>query len=164
MKRLYARIDALRSVRDTKILKRRTRWRIKQRLAKLELKLYNVINDLHNQTSSFLSRNYETIFLPSFSTSEMLSGKCLHSSTKRKMQGFAHYRFKCKLQCLCDKHGSRLFIVDESYTTKTCGNCGKECDVGGATLFSCPCGYNMDRDVHGARNIWIKTMCEKALR
>jgi putative transposase len=52
--------------------------------------------------------------------------------------------------------------VEESYTTKTCGCCGKiNTKVGGSSTFNCEkSGYKEDRDVNGARNIWIKTMTE----
>ena len=160
MKALHKKIDALRSVRD-KAIRRRTRWRLKQRLANLEMALYNNIEDLHNQTASILSSRFGSVLLPRFGTSKMLVGEGIGSTTKRRMQGLNHYRFQQKLQGLCAKNKCNLYIVDESYTTMTCGACGKlDPNVGSAKLFVCSCGYSQDRDIHGARNIWIKTMTE----
>ena len=157
MKRLHARIDHLRSVR-TKVNKRRTRWRLKQRLETLERRLFGIVDDLHNQTTSALTRNFDTILLPTFGTSEMLRSECIASTTKRRMQGLAHYRFQQKMVHQCQKHGCTLYLVGEEYTTKCCGGCGRLKEVKGDTIYDCPtCGYTMDRDVHGARNILIKT-------
>lgn len=157
MKRLHERIDHLRSVR-TRVSKRRTRWRIKQRLETMERALFGVVNDMHNQTTAALTRNYDTILLPTFGTSEMLMGGCIASTTKRRMQGLSHYSFQQKLIRQCKKNGCTLYLVGEEYTTKGCGGCGKLRVVGGDKIYSCPhCGYTMDRDVHGARNILIKT-------
>ncbi len=160
IKKLHQRIDLLRSVRS-KATKRRTRWRLRQRLAKLEFALYCNSQELHNQSASILSQTYGTILLPTFGTSKMQAGDVLGSTTKRRMQGLCHYQFQQKLIGLCEKHQSKLYLVDESYTTKTCGACGKmNPSVGSAHVFTCQCGYTLDRDIHGARNIWIKTMTE----
>ncbi len=165
---LYDKIDRLRSVRDT-TEEKRTKKNVKRRLAKLEFKVRGLINDLHNQTGSMLSKNYKTILLPNFKTSQMLDssndepGKAsLSSAAKRKMQGLAHYRFQQKLSHLSQKYGSRMILVSEAYTTKTCGFCGmiKE-NVGSAKIYNCDnCFYIVDRDFHGARNIWIRNFLE----
>jgi putative transposase len=157
LKRLHKRIDNLRSVRST-TTKRRTKWRLTTRLEMLERYMYGITNDLHNQTISMLTKNFNTILLPKFGTSEMLEGKFLHSTTKRRMQSLSHYRFQQKLIYQCCKKGNQLFLVGEEYTTKTCGNCGQRKEVGSDKVYTClECGYTMDRDVHGARNILIKT-------
>jgi putative transposase len=69
-------------------------------------------------------------------------------------------QFQLKLQYFGKKYGSNIHLVDESYTTKTCGGCGHINDaVGSAKHFTCSnCPYNLDRDIHGARNIWIRTV------
>ena len=157
MKQLHERIDQMRSVR-AKATKRRTRWRVKQRLETLERALFGIVDDLHNQTTAALTRNFETILLPTFGTSEMLGRDGLASATKRRMQGLAHYRFQQKMIHQCRKHGCSLYLVGEEYTTKACGGCGRLSNIKGETVYDCPaCGYTMDRDVHGARNILLKT-------
>lgn len=168
---LYDRIDKLRSVRDTTQSKR-TKKNVKRRLAKLEFKVRGLINDLHNQTGSMLNKTYKTILLPNFKTSQMLDssndkpGKfSLSSANKRKMQGLAHFKFQQKLSHLSEKYGSRMILVSEAYTTKTCGFCGtiKE-NVGSAKIYKCDnCFYCVDRDFHGARNIWIRNFGEICL-
>jgi transposase len=49
-------------------------------------------------------------------------------------------------------------VVDEAYTSKTCGRCGSLHDgLGKSKVFKCPsCDFTLDRDVNGARNILIR--------
>lgn len=157
MKRIHNKVDMLKSVSSNSNYKKR--YHIKKRLAKLELKLRGVIHNLHNQVGSFLSRNYRYILLPEFGTSKLQESDNLQSITKRRMNGLAHYKFQLKMEHFCRKYGSELRIVDESYTSKTCGNCGNvKDDLGSACHYKCDnCSYSLDRDIHGARNIFIKT-------
>jgi transposase len=49
-------------------------------------------------------------------------------------------------------------IVDEAFTSKTCGRCGKlHQQLGGQKVFACSrCPYRVDRDLNGARNIYLR--------
>lgn len=154
---LQKRIDHLKGIKD-KTKQRKTKWHLRNRIRKLWRQSSMLIDDLHNQTCSRLILNFKTILLPSFGTSKMLSESTLHSKTKRDMSGLAHYRFKCKLETMCKRNGRILNIVDESYTTKTCGSCGNiHSNVGSDKIYKClQCPYTLDRDLHGARNIYIK--------
>lgn len=158
LKKLHNRIDLLRSVRS-KVQKKRTKKNIKKRLLKLEKQGTDLVNDLHNQVASWLSKTYSQILLPTFGTSKMLSGGDLPSGVNRRMQGLAFYRFQEKLKGLC---GHKVYLVGEEYTTKTCGCCGKiNNEVGSSIIFRCPsCGMESDRDFHAARNILIKTITQ----
>jgi len=51
-------------------------------------------------------------------------------------------------------------IVDESYTSKTCTKCGEQNkNLGSSKHFKCSkCGLEIDRDINGARNIYLKTI------
>lgn len=158
IKRIHNRIDKLNSVLSDKI-KSGTRRNIKKRLAKLHRKIRLIADNLHNQCGSLLAKNFDTVYLPEFGTSKMQVSDTLCSTVKRRMNSLSHYRFQQKISYLCQKHSSNLVIVDESYTTKTCGSCGiiKE-NVGSDKIFCCSsCNYQMDRDIHGARNIWLKS-------
>lgn len=139
----------------------RKRKNCKKRCMKIEHKIRNITENLHNQTSSYLCKNYENILLPEFGTSKMQTSHVLGSSTKRMMNALSHYRFQQKILGMCEKHHKKLYIVDESYTTQTCGGCGICHKVGGSRIYKCSkCQYEQDRDVHGARNILIKTWIE----
>ncbi len=157
--KLISKIDKFRSLRD-KTTSRRTKIHIKKRLKKLERKLRNITRNLHCEIGVTLARNFDTIFLPEFGTSKMLSLDNLQSITKRKMQIFSHYTLKQRLIHFCNKYGSKLYIVNEAFTTQTCGNCGKIPinKIISEKTYHCTCGYKCDRDHHGSRNIYIRTL------
>lgn len=158
IKKLHTRIDHLRSV-CSKCSVRKTRHNIKLRLQLLERKITGVIDDMHNQTISLLTQNFKTILLPTFGTQQMLQKDVLSSTVKRRMQSLCHYRFQQKLLSRCQITGNNVYLVDEAYTTQTCGQCGNRQKVGSDKVYSCPkCNYTLDRDIHGARNILIKNM------
>lgn len=155
LKRLQMRLDLLRSQRDksSRTLKRNLRYKCLQ----IEEKIKNTVSNLHNQVASYLTKEYDTILLPTFGTSVMQVGNKLKSTAKRGMWTLSHYKFQEKLKHLCMRTGTTLYIVNEHYTTKTCGQCGQLNNVGGSEVYKCnSCSYIMDRDIHGARNILLK--------
>ena len=62
----------------------------------------------------------------------------------------SHYRFEEKLKRICERIRTKLIIVSEEYTSKTCGKCGKENKrLGKSKTFMCnegDCGYKIDRE------------------
>ena len=55
----------------------------------------------------------------------VVMSKMLHKSTKRQMNFNQHYKFKTMLQERCKSmKNTRLHIVNEAYTFKTCTKCG----------------------------------------
>ncbi len=98
----------------------------------------------------------------------MVSGDCiLRKKTKQRMLTLSHYRFRQILTLKAKEFGTTLRVMGEEYTTKTrC--CGKLNDrVGGSKTYTCidpACGYRADRDVNGARNVFIKGVMEKNKR
>ena len=88
----------------------------------------------------------------------MIRGRKLKRITKRLMQMFSFHSFKTKLAWKCKVYKKKLVIVDESYTSKTCGSCGKLNDMKGAEIYKCKCGFVVDRDMNGSRNIMIKNV------
>jgi transposase len=157
---LTNRIDELNSLING--VNHKTRRNMNKRLAILRRKLRDRISNLHNQTISFLTNNFKNILLPDFGTSSMLSGGGLFKTINRKMQNLSFYQFKQKLIHLGHRRGSNVYIVNESHTTMTCGKCGQQKTKDEMkqvnTVYNCSCGYSSDRDVHGARNILIKTI------
>jgi putative transposase len=174
--KLHTKLDKLQSVRSKLVPEkgsskdknqslRKTRKSLKIRMDKINFKISNKISDMHNQIASWLSRAFETIILPKFGTSKMQQGNTLQSTTKRKLQCLSHYKFQQKLKWLCSCNGSKLYLVEENYTTKTCGKCGILNEVGSNKIFKChKCDCQLGRDLNGARNIWIKTMTDKGVK
>ena len=70
-----------------------------------------------------------------------------------------YYEFQQRLEYKCKLHKINYKLIDESYTSKYCSECGycKE-DLGKVKLFICDkCDCILDRDINGARNIYIKS-------
>jgi len=160
IKPLTNKIDHLESIRS-KTNNSKTRRHIRNRLFKLRTKARNRIQDLHWKTCKFLCDGFDTIVLPEFKSSEMVEkcpGRVISKKTVRQLLELSHCDFRNKLKYYAKTKLRNLILVTEEYTTKTCGHCGKEQIVGSAKVFACSCGYEMDRDIHGARNICIKSI------
>ena len=123
---------------------------------KLWRKVKNLVAELHWKTISFLVENYDVILLPDFRVSQMVKGKKLARITKRLLMMFSFHSFKEKLKYKCSMYNKKLIIVDESYTSCTCGRCGNRKRTK-LEVYSCDeCGLVIDRDATGSRNIFIK--------
>ena len=135
----------------------------KKYVNRLSVKLKNRIADLHWKTSSFLCKNFNTILVGNMSTKGIVKNTLnLHSSTKRMTYALSHFLFKERLKSKVQEYNCIFREVDESYTSKTCD---EDIEIneflGSSKLFQCPhhmCLYKMDRDIHGARNIYIKNL------
>ena len=160
IKPITDKIDHLESIRS-KATNVKTRRNLRNRLFNLRTKARNRIQDLHWKTCKFLCDGFDTIILPMFKSSEMVEKtpkRIISKKTVRQMLELSHCDFRNKLIYYAKTKQRTLILVTEEYTTKTCGNCGKEHNIGGSKVFSCSCGYSMDRDIHGARNICIKSI------
>ena len=117
----------------------------------------NVRDDFHRKTCVWLLRNFDFILLPALSTKQVAPK--LSSKTCRAMYTWSHYAFKQRLLDMSQKYThKKVIIVDERFTTMTCGKCfTANYNVGASKVFSCAqCGLESDRDVHAARNILLR--------
>ena len=74
---------------------------------------------------------------------------------------WSHYKFRTKVVALGQKYKTNVLEVSEAYTTMTCGACGSLKSVMGAKTYTCKsCPYVCDRDIHGARNILIRSITQ----
>lgn len=149
--RLCYTLDALYSGRK----KQRTN-RFNRKLKRLRWKIKDLIAEVHHKLALFLVKNFEVILIPSFETSEMVTK--LHSKVARAMLGWAHYRFKSFLKCKAQEYSAEVIEVNEAYTSRTCTRCGKQQNIGSKKVFICSCGLVLDRDLLGARNIFLKNV------
>ena len=156
--KLLEKIDKFTSWKSKKIKNSRNYKRLTTKILFLHRQLKNMVSDMQWKACNFLVSNYGSVILPEFRTSEMLKKKKLARRTKRMMNTLSHFKFKQKLEFKCRENRTKLFIVDESYTSKTCGSCGKLNDnLKSSKDFNCKnCGISIDRDYNGARNILIK--------
>jgi len=144
---LYSKISKAKCVQKRNLRKaaERIRW-----------KIYDLIDDLHKKTANFLCKTFDKVFIPTFETSQMVTK--LKSSVARSMLTFAHYRFKQFLKAKGAEYSCEVIECNEAYTSKTCSYCGKMHKMGSKKRMKCDCGANVDRDLNGARGIYLRAL------
>ena len=65
----------------------------------------------------------------------ILKSKKLNRQTKRVLSQYSFYQFKSKLAWGMSIKGGDLIMVDESFTSKTCSECGLLTNVNGSEIF-----------------------------
>lgn len=159
LQKIAKKHDHLLSVKDKATVSLKTKKKLKDRCALLRNKLRDKVADMHWQTASFLCKHFKTVFIPSFEVSDMVHGSPLGSKVTRKMLQLSHGKFKERVLYQGKRMGRSIQIVNEAYTTKTCGCCGHIQDMDGKKIYECHvCGISMDRDLNGARNICLRTI------
>jgi putative transposase len=161
IQRLCSHLDRLMSRIDFSEAKRQRRS-MRKAASRIREKIQNLVKDLHNKVARFLVSEYKIIFLPTFCTSEMVvkSRRKLNKKTARNMLSWSHYRFQQHLIQMANRHNVLVVLCNESYTSKTCPECGHIHEkLGGNKKFQCPlCGYSAHRDWNGARNIMLRAL------
>ena len=152
------KIDKLESLRSK--AKSKTKYAMKRRCSLSRSKITNMVSDMHWKTASFLTKRYKVILLPTFGVKPM-SMKNPNKTTNREMYNLAHYRFKLRLKQKALENNCTVIDCCESYTTKTCSNCGI-CNetIGSKKIFTCnSCSAPpLNRDLNGSRNIFIRCL------
>jgi IS605 OrfB family transposase len=160
--RLCLHLDRLISKTSRQTTKR-SRRACKKAQVRLRQRVKHLVSEVHWKVALFLVRTFEVIIIPKFETQSMVSKSRLrriNGSTARKLLTWSHYTFRQRLELKAKEHGSRVHVVTEECTTKTCGNClMMHHTVGGNKVFKCPhCGIKADRDANGSRNIFLKNV------
>lgn len=152
------KIDKLKSL-ITKENKKSKKKSLRNKCYNLKTKVKNIISDFHWKISSFLTKNFKRVFLPIFKSKQLKNN--LNNYNNRLLDIYSHYKFQQKLIYQGKKYKCDVKIVEENYTTKTCGNCGNlNHFVGNSNVFWCPyCKIDLERDYQAARNILIKNIC-----
>ncbi len=133
--------------------------RLKKAADRIRVKIKHLIEELHYKTAKFLVDNFDVILLPSFDTSQMVSKsrRKIRSKTVRQMLSLSHYRFKKHLEWKAWEAGKVLLTVNEAYTSKTVSWTGEVVKIGGSRIIrSSIDGRTMDRDLNGARGIFLR--------
>jgi putative transposase len=124
-------------------------------------KIKNLVRDFHHKFAKYLCQNYSYILLSEFQTKQMSKreNRRIRKKSVRAMLTWSHFRFRQRLLHKSREYPwTRIFLVDEPYTSKTCGVCGSlHHKLGGNKTFCCPsCKVVIDRDINGARNILLR--------
>lgn len=129
---------------------------------RMRTRIKNLVKDLHNKTASLLVNSYKLIYIPTFESSQMVikSQRKINRKSVRNMLTWSHYKFRKHLEQAAVRAGVIVQLVNESYTSKTCSNCGHRHEsLGGSKVFKCSnCGLQINRDWNGARNIMIRAL------
>lgn len=119
-------------------------------------KIKNMKSDMHHKASLFICKNYKNIVLPTYRSKPMMSN--LNSKVCRSMSTLSFYEFKQKLKYKSQIYGCKIFDVNESFTTVSCGNCGLYNKPNDREYFCVGCKTFIHRDYNGARNILLKQL------
>ena len=160
IQRLCHWLDDLISRTDTEPNHQRRR-RMRRAQARMRQRIINLVNELHWQTARWLTGNYKVILLPTFETQDMTrrAGRRIRSKTARMMLTFRHYEFKRRLRWKAWQRGALVIEVNEAYTSKTRSWDGTvDAKLGGARVVRDGNGFGMDRDVNGARGIFLRAL------
>lgn len=159
IQRLCAHLDRLMSKVDTS--RAHAKARLKKAASRLRRKIRHLVDELHHKVALFLVTNFDVILLPTFETSEMVQkgARKLRAKSVRNMLTFAHYRFKMFLKHKAFEYGKTVLDVCEAYTSKTVSWTGEVIhNLGGRKVIQAADGQRMDRDLNGARGIFLRAL------
>ena len=160
IQRLCHHLDRLMSRTDRERDHRRRR-RMRRAQERMRQRIINLVDELHWQAARWLTSAYQVILLPSFETHDMTKGRArrIGHKTARMLLTFAHYRFRQRLQWKAWQRGALALEVDEAYTSKTRSWDGfVKKNVGNAKTIRDESGFGMDRDINGARGIFLRAL------
>jgi putative transposase len=138
---------------------------INGKVIKLRKRIKNLQKEIHDKTINWLTTNYNSIVIPKFDSKGMSNKKSRKISTKtvRGMSSLAHGLFLEKLKTKAIENSSKIIIIDEMYTTMTCGKCFyKNRNIKSKSEWICPrCNWHHDRDTNASRNMLIMKQFEE---
>lgn len=152
-------VDKIKSLHDTSKEHDKRKSLRKAMHAKLD-KIKNLRDDLHWKSAKYLAKNYKNIVIPIFQTSDMV--KNLNHTVSRNIMTQSHYKFRMRLLHKAQEYGSKVYVVTEEYTSKTCTKCGRMdtlSETSYRTKKCSGCKIELNRDLNGARNIFLKHIC-----
>ena len=162
LRELFEHLDELENKRRKKQGNHKRRQKRIQQIRSLRTRMHSLVDELQWKTISFLTQTYDLILLPSYPTSKMVRSKYLNYKTKRLMLIYRSGEFKRRLIEKCKITNTEIRIVLEPYTSRTCGSCGFVNKKSSNETFHCShCGFTIDRDANGARNILLRYLSGK---
>ena len=141
--------------------KRPLRRALRKAANKIKVRIHNLIDELHKKIAHFLVTNFDIILLPTFASKQMTrrGARKLRKKSVRQMLTLSHFRFKVFLKQKALEYGVRVVDVCEAYTSKTVSWTGELItNLGGSKVIKSSEGHRTDRDLNGARGIFIKNV------
>ena len=133
---------------------------------KIQKRIQHLVDELHKKVAHFLVTNFDIILLPTFKVEQMTrrGARKIRKKTVRQMLTLSHYKFKVFLKQKAQEYGVQVVDADEAYTSKTISWTGDIVEnLGGAKVIADAHGNRCDRDLNGARGIFIAEVA-RALR
>lgn len=159
IQRLCQHLDNLLS-RATKA-KRPARRNMRVAAKRLRRRIHNLIDELHHKVARYLVDNFDIILLPTFETKDMCkrSKRKLRKKSVRQMLTLSHYRFKQFLKHKARETSAVVVDVCEAWTSKIISWTGEIVEnIGGKKTIRAKDGQTMDRDLNGARGIFLRAL------
>ena len=88
------------------------------------------------------------------------SKKKIKKETVRSMLTFSFYKFSQKLENKAIELNKKVIRISEAYTSKTVSWTGEIKNIGSNKIIKSN-QEQMDRDINGARGIYLRAMCHK---
>ena len=108
-------------------IKYQRRRRMRKVASRIRRNIRNLVDEVHCKLAKYLCETYHVILLPKFDTQCMVKRRLrkINSKTARAMMTWSHYRFRMHLLHKAREYPwCRVVIVNEAYTSETCGCCG----------------------------------------
>lgn len=146
-----------------------TKCNYKKFVKRIRKKITDMVTDMHWKTANYLCKNFDTVLIGNLSTTGIVkrNKSFFNASNKQYIISLSHYTFRERLLSKAKEYSTKCIVVDESYTTKTCGKCGvQNHKIGGAKIFKCQiesCKFKLDRDYNAGRNIFLKALAKNII-
>jgi len=139
--------------------KSRRKNRMKLALGRIMERVRNLVSDMHYQTISWLTNNFDVIIFPdgNFNSAIKKGKRKIGSKTVRSLLTWSFSTFRNRLKDKCELLGKRLILQNEAYTSKTINWTGEIRNIGGAKYIKAD-GLKVDRDINGALGILLRSL------
>ena len=124
---------------------------------RIEIRIKNLVNELHHQASTFLCKRYKNIILPVLDVKQLVK-KVENKEYRKAILRMSICKFNELLKTKGDIYNTNIITenVSEAYSSRMCSSClfiNKKCSN---ELKKCnKCLKEIDRDVNGAKNIYF---------
>ncbi len=148
---------------------------LKLKVDRLRIKIKNLVKELHYKVCNFLIKNFDLVLLPHYEIKDFVisCGRKLNNKSVRNMLSLNFYKFSQTLiRKFNEKKGllkvdgklySRVVRVNEAYTSKTQTWNGDLVNVGSKEVLKIDKDLTIDRDINGARNIFLRALVDSPI-
>lgn len=143
----------------------RVKYKLKKKICKIRNKISDLTDELHFKTIKFITDNFDRIVLPEFNTQDMVikRSRKIRSKTVRSLLSFSFFKFSQRLIAKASSINKVVIRCSEAYTSKTASWTGEIIHNLGGKKYISSDGITVDRDINGARGIFLRALVDKPL-